>query len=597
MPKQDPKYILEKLMEEDLTTSSPAKIEKILQELETLKTDFHQPVTQFEETVRKALLKARAAAKKGVSLGLLETDKTFAGQQKPITTDLDLVTSGSINYLSDAVDIAKPPFNQIITGLAKKLILRFGGLMPTFTLQTYEYGMQSEPRFVIKWEIKDRLITLTELMSIHALTVKYYEGENVPGLNDKRTAWNNTGPMLNQFGKAIPNARGIYFGSENMRSGTTRGVYAFRKFRSDAAGRLSIQESRAEFLGANSAFGNPNMVIELREGPKNKELGLEQDMLLGLVVQIAYLLRRQKTLEDRPLMAVIYRELNRIGAKDFDQSKMFGMESVLDELNLVMVNPLRDPQLAVQLGITSESVLLTGVPGTGKTLVGECLLNSDLNALFVTMSSARLAVCFSRNEQEMSDPDSLLVHLDIIRERCGLPVVLLIDDIEELVRDKKIVVHLLNLLQGVKERGFVILGSTNYPKEIDERLFEWGRFSALIYVPLPSSNELKGVFKCHTDYREFTSATERDWVLNHFATKVDGWSQRDVYALCSIAARFLAEHVLASKGKARPMLDRTHFQKAYDRLIEKIDVTQLREWDIEIQQFVKTKRKKVGFVY
>ncbi len=305
-----------------------------------------------------------------------------------------------------------------------------------------------------------------------------------------------------------------------------------------------------------------------------------------LVVQLAYLLRHRALIESAPLWATIFRELNKIGTKPIDRKGLYGTEHTLAIIERVMLLPYQQPELAHILRIGSESVMLVGVPGVGKTLLEHYLMTSDYNVIFAAVDGDALRADLTKSGGDVI-ASPLLLRVDTIRRRSTLPVVLIIDDIDVTLNNEGIVSKFLNLMQGIRQKGLLIFASSNYPERLDPRLLEPGRLSKLLHVPLPNTANRYGVLMVYLEPLPFRSDLEREEICKKLADRTKGWTQRFLWELAQEAARFCAMRTTSLS----PVVTMADFDEAFRELEVKISLAGFEEWDKKIRQMVEGREK------
>nr|MCG2870332.1 AAA family ATPase [Vulcanisaeta sp.] len=112
--------------------------------------------------------------------------------------------------------------------------------------------------------------------------------------------------------------------------------------------------------------------------------------------------------------------------------------------------------------------------------------------------------------------------------------------------EKRVVAQLLTLMDGLQERGQVIvIGATNRPEAVDPALRRPGRFDREIYIGMPDKNARKEILQVHT--RNVPLCTEEDVKegvcdpddvvnLDELAEMTHGYTGADLAALVKEAA-------------------------------------------------------------
>jgi len=224
------------------------------------------------------------------------------------------------------------------------------------------------------------------------------------------------------------------------------------------------------------------------------------------------------------------------------------LEEVKEKIREIVELPLKHPELFERLGIEPpKGILLYGPPGCGKTLLAKALAN-ETGAYFIAINGPEImSKYYGESEQKLRQ---------IFEEaRKNAPAIIFIDEIdaiapkrEEVVGEveKRVVAQLLALMDGLEERGKVIvIGATNRPDAIDPALRRPGRFDREIEVPPPDKKARREILAVHT--RNVPLAEDVD--LDKLAEITYGYTGADLAALVKEAAmnalrRFLKEHAI-----------------------------------------------------
>jgi len=221
------------------------------------------------------------------------------------------------------------------------------------------------------------------------------------------------------------------------------------------------------------------------------------------------------------------------------------LEEAKARLREIVELPMRHPELFRHLGIEPpKGVLLYGPPGVGKTLLAKALAN-EVGAYFIAINGPEIMSKFyGESEQRLRE---------IFEEaRKNAPAIIFIDEIdaiapkrEEVVGEveKRVVAQLLTLMDGLAERGRVIvIGATNRPDALDPALRRPGRFDREIEIPPPDKKARREILAVHTR----SVPLEDDVNLDRIAEMTHGYTGADLAALVKEAAmnalrRFLME--------------------------------------------------------
>ena len=223
------------------------------------------------------------------------------------------------------------------------------------------------------------------------------------------------------------------------------------------------------------------------------------------------------------------------------------LEEAKARLREIVELPMRHPELFRHLGIEPpKGVLLYGPPGVGKTLLAKALAN-EVGAYFIAINGPEIMSKFyGESEQRLRE---------IFEEaRKNAPAIIFIDEIdaiapkrEEVVGEveKRVVAQLLTLMDGLAERGRVIvIGATNRPDAVDPALRRPGRFDREIEIPPPDKKARREILAVHTR----SVPLEEDVNLDKIAEITHGYTGADLAALVKEAAMNSLRRFLSNKN-------------------------------------------------
>ncbi|MEM1916249.1 MAG: AAA family ATPase, partial [Ignisphaera sp.] len=224
------------------------------------------------------------------------------------------------------------------------------------------------------------------------------------------------------------------------------------------------------------------------------------------------------------------------------------LEEVKEKIREIVELPLKHPELFERLGIEPpKGILLYGPPGCGKTLLAKALAN-ETGAYFIAINGPEImSKYYGESEQRLRQ---------IFEEaEKNAPAIIFIDEIDALAPkreevvgevEKRVVAQLLTLMDGLKERGrVVVIGATNRPEAVDPALRRPGRFDREIEVPPPDRRARREILAVHT--RNVPLSEDVD--LDKLAEITHGYTGADLSALVKEAAmnalrRFLKGHAI-----------------------------------------------------
>ncbi len=238
-----------------------------------------------------------------------------------------------------------------------------------------------------------------------------------------------------------------------------------------------------------------------------------------------------------------------------------GVEEAKEEVG-ELVDFLRDPSKFQKLGgHIPKGVLMTGNPGTGKTLLAKAIAGeakvpfftisgSDFVEMFVGVGASRVRDMFEQAKK--TAPCIIFIdEIDAVGRQRGAGLGGGHDEREQTLN------QLLVEMDGFEgTEGVIVIAATNRPDVLDPALLRPGRFDRQVYVPLPDIRGREMILKVHM--RKVPIAD--DVVASIIARGTPGFSGADLANLVNEAALFAAR---ASKR----LVDMEDFEKAKDKVI------------------------------
>ena len=237
-----------------------------------------------------------------------------------------------------------------------------------------------------------------------------------------------------------------------------------------------------------------------------------------------------------------------------------GLKEQIRKVREMVELPLRYPQVFERLGIDPpRGVLLLGPPGSGKTLLAKAVAH-ETNVSFQAINGPEIIHKF------YGESEARLRDIFEIAER-NQPSIIFLDEIDAIAPkrekvsgevEKRVVAQLLALMDGLKDRGRVIVvGATNLPSMLDSALRRPGRFDREVSLDVPDRNGRLEIFEVHT--RGMPLADDVD--LERLADITHGFVGADIENLCREAA-------MRSIRTMLPDIDFEGSNLPYDKLME-----------------------------
>jgi transitional endoplasmic reticulum ATPase len=213
-----------------------------------------------------------------------------------------------------------------------------------------------------------------------------------------------------------------------------------------------------------------------------------------------------------------------------------GLAYAKDLLTEAVEWPIRFPDLYAAAKVeTPRGILLSGPPGSGKTLIARALAK-QCEASFISIKGPELLSKWV-GESEKG------IREIFRRAKQAAPCIIFFDEIDSFASRRgqandgnvgdRVIAQLLTEMDGVEGRkGVIILAATNRPDLIDPALLRPGRFDLTVELPLPGEVERASIFAIHLRGRPIAP----DVTMEELANLTSGRSGADVEAICRRAS-------------------------------------------------------------
>ncbi|MBW2985911.1 CDC48 family AAA ATPase [Candidatus Woesearchaeota archaeon] len=265
-----------------------------------------------------------------------------------------------------------------------------------------------------------------------------------------------------------------------------------------------------------------------------------------------------------------------------------GLSDEIKKIREMVELPLKHPEIFERLGVEPpKGVLLHGPPGTGKTLLAKAVAN-ETNSHFILINGPEIMSKYYGQSEEN-------IRKKFEEAEQNAPAIVFIDEIDAIATkreetkgevEKRVVAQLLALMDGLKNRGrVVVIAATNVPNILDPALRRPGRFDRELEISVPNEEGRLNVLKIHT--RNMPLA--KDVNLTDTSKKTHGFVGADLASLTKEAAMIVLRRILPDlkydKEEAIPqeILDKLTITKAdFREALKVVRPSALREVFIDV---------------
>lgn len=282
----------------------------------------------------------------------------------------------------------------------------------------------------------------------------------------------------------------------------------------------------------------------------------------------------------------VLEDVSRISYEDIG-----GLSDQLSRVREIIELPLKHPELFERLGIhPPKGVLLHGPPGTGKTLIARAVANEAGANFFSINGPEIMSKYYGQSEQKLREI--------FTKAEESEPSIIFIDEIDSIAPkreevqgevERRVVAQLLTLMDGMKERGHVIvIGATNRIDAIDPALRRPGRFDREINIGVPDKKGRKEILAIHTRGMPLGMDEEKkNQFLDEIANLTYGFVGADLAALARESAMIALRRYLPEIDLDKPIpteiLEKMQVtEDDFREALKAIEPSSLREVTVEV---------------
>ena len=268
--------------------------------------------------------------------------------------------------------------------------------------------------------------------------------------------------------------------------------------------------------------------------------GVAALLMLVIVAVVAALVRARKShLNITPINATALKDSLESTIVPLYSNMRFSDVAGIDEVKaelLEIVDFLKYPQKYQRFGVKlPKGILLSGVPGVGKTLLAKALAGESGVPFFYQSGSGFVEMYVGVGARRVRELFS--------RAKASAPCIIFIDEIDAIGKARKegsnnseresTLNQLLVEMDGFSDNsGVVVLAATNHIDALDPALLRSGRFDRKLFIELPNKQEREQILSMYLASKPNTLAQ----TIPQIASETSGFSGASLASLVNEAA-------------------------------------------------------------
>ena len=253
---------------------------------------------------------------------------------------------------------------------------------------------------------------------------------------------------------------------------------------------------------------------------------------------------------------------------DVKWSDVGGLENIKEEMKEAVEWPLKYSDVFKKADTNPpKGILLYGIPGTGKTLLGKAIA-TESGVNFISVKGPSLI------SRYVGESERAIREIFKIAKQAS-PTILFFDEIDSIVPRRgssstdahvteRVISQFLTEMDGIEElKGVVVLAATNRIDLVDPALLRSGRFDILFELPKPDEKTREEIFKIHTKNKPLAKEVD----LKELAGKTEGKVGADIEFICRKASMLAIREYInkkpeTSNQKPDLKISKQHFEEA-----------------------------------